>query len=41
MIHGVLHLLGYGDKTAEQQAQMREKEDFYIAAKGNMKRNKR
>jgi probable rRNA maturation factor len=32
MIHGVLHLLGYGDKTAEQQSQMREKEDFYIAA---------
>ncbi len=32
MIHGVLHLLGYGDKTAEQQAQMREKEDFYLRA---------
>jgi probable rRNA maturation factor len=42
MVHGVLHLLGYGDKTAEEQAQMREKEDFYIAARGKYgSRNKR
>jgi len=27
IIHGVLHLLGYGDKTEEEQKRMREKED--------------
>ena len=31
MIHGVLHLCGYGDKTPKQQRQMRAKEDFYLA----------
>jgi probable rRNA maturation factor len=31
MVHGVLHLAGYGDKTAEQEAMMRTKEDFYLA----------
>lgn len=30
MVHGVLHLAGYGDKTAEQEAMMRQKEDFYL-----------
>jgi rRNA maturation RNase YbeY len=35
MIHGVLHLLGYGDDTAAEKAQIREKEDFYIAAREN------
>ena len=28
--HGILHLLGYGDKTAEEKNQMRKKEDFYL-----------
>lgn len=31
MIHGVLHLLGYDDHSDEQRAQMREKENFYLA----------
>ena len=31
MVHGVLHLAGYGDKTAEQAAIMRAKEDLYLA----------
>lgn len=30
MVHGVLHLGGYGDKTPEETAIMREKEDFYL-----------
>jgi len=30
IIHGVLHLIGYKDKTPEEKAQMREKEDFYL-----------
>lgn len=28
--HGVLHLAGYGDKTAEEQITMRAKEDLYL-----------
>ncbi len=31
MIHGVLHLLGYNDKTEAEQSQMRAKEDFYLS----------
>ncbi len=31
MAHGVLHLLGYGDKTPNQKANMRMKEDLYLA----------
>ena len=30
VIHGVLHLLGYKDKTAAQKARMREKENYYL-----------
>ena len=30
MIHGILHLCGYKDKTTEDQMVMREKEDFYL-----------
>lgn len=30
MVHGLLHLLGYGDKTEEEEKEMREKEDFYL-----------
>ena len=31
MIHGCLHLCGYGDKNRSQSALMRKKEDFYLA----------
>jgi len=30
IIHGVLHLCGYQDKSPKQAKQMREKEDFYL-----------
>jgi rRNA maturation RNase YbeY len=30
MIHGVLHLLGYDDKTELERQVMRAKEDFYL-----------
>lgn len=31
MVHGVLHLCGYGDGTKNEQRTMRAKEDFYLA----------
>jgi len=30
MIHGILHLISYNDSTADEIAQMRAKEDFYL-----------
>ncbi len=30
MLHGMLHLLGYNDKSKEEQQLMREKEEFYL-----------
>jgi len=30
IIHGVLHLIGYNDKTDEEQKEMTEKENFYL-----------
>jgi probable rRNA maturation factor len=30
LIHGVLHLVGYRDKKADQKAEMRKKEDYYL-----------
>ena len=30
MIHGILHLLGYSDKTETDKEQMRRKEDSYL-----------
>lgn len=30
MVHGVLHLAGYSDKEPENEAIMRQKEDFYL-----------
>ena len=30
MIHGVLHLIGYNDKNANEVKQMRRKEDVYL-----------
>ncbi|MFY0600951.1 MAG: rRNA maturation RNase YbeY [Cyclobacteriaceae bacterium] len=35
MIHGVLHLLGYKDKTDDDQKLMRQKEDTYISLRSN------
>lgn len=31
IIHGILHLCGYKDKSDAEVAQMRQKEDFYLA----------
>lgn len=31
IIHGVLHLCGYQDKTEDQAQLMRQKEDFYLS----------
>lgn len=31
MAHGVLHLLGYGDKTPEEEKIMRETENYYLS----------
>ncbi|MCC7464914.1 MAG: rRNA maturation RNase YbeY [Saprospiraceae bacterium] len=30
LVHGVLHLCGYLDKSDEEEKRMREKEDFYL-----------
>ena len=31
MVHGVLHLLGYDDKSDKLKEQMRSKEDYYLS----------
>lgn len=31
LIHGVLHLIGYADKSKEQAIIMRQKEDYYLS----------
>lgn len=31
IIHGAMHLCGYKDKSDEEAAQMRQKEDYYLA----------
>ena len=33
MIHGVLHLCGYKDKTAKQKKEIRKKENYYLCLK--------
>ena len=33
IIHGALHLLGYGDKKPADKKRMSEKEDFYLATR--------
>ncbi len=30
LVHGILHLCGYGDKTEKEQKEMRNKENYYI-----------
>ena len=37
IIHGVLHLLGYGDKTPEEKEIMTTKEDLYLKKRENIK----
>ena len=34
VIHGTLHLVGYGDATPEEKAEMRRQEEFYLARVG-------
>ncbi|MFC2188597.1 rRNA maturation RNase YbeY [Peijinzhouia sedimentorum] len=31
LVHGVLHLMGHGDKTEEEQQRMRKSEDYYLS----------
>jgi rRNA maturation RNase YbeY len=31
IFHGVLHLIGYNDKTSDEKQKMREKEDLYLS----------
>ena len=31
ILHGALHLCGYGDKTKAEKFEMREKEEFYLS----------
>lgn len=31
IIHGVLHIIGYKDKSSEEESLMRSKEDFYLS----------
>ena len=31
MIHGLLHLIGYADKSNEEKSQMTAKEDYYLS----------
>ena len=33
MVHGLLHLLGYNDKTKQQAKEMKKKENFYLSIK--------
>lgn len=40
MIHGVLHLCGYGDKTESEKKQMRSKEDHYLSVLLSMQGSK-
>ena len=30
MVHGLLHLLGYNDKTEKEEQEMQKKEDYYL-----------
>lgn len=31
MVHGILHLIGYKDKSSKEKIIMREKEDYYLS----------
>lgn len=32
VLHGVLHIIGYNDKTSEEKELMRERENFYLSS---------
>ena len=34
IIHGILHLVGYGDKTKKEEKEIRKKEDYYLTLIG-------
>ena len=36
IVHGILHLAGYDDHSAEEQARMREKENEYLCLRSTM-----
>lgn len=36
MVHGILHLAGYKDKTRKEKKQMREREDVYLRLLGKV-----
>jgi len=36
MAHGVLHLVGYKDKTSDEKKLMKSKEDYYLASYPNL-----
>lgn len=36
MIHGILHLLGFSDKTPKEKALMREKEDACLSLRSEL-----
>lgn len=35
IIHGILHLCGYGDKTDEEKSKMREKENIHLSRRSD------
>ena len=35
LIHGVLHLIGYSDKSVREKSRMRKKEDAYLSLRRN------
>ena len=37
MVHGLLHLMGYDDHTDDQKKEMREKEDYYLEMRRQLK----
>ena len=36
LIHGVLHLIGYSDKSAPEKSRMRKKEDAYLSLRKSL-----
>ena len=40
MVHGLLHLMGYEDKTPSQKDKMRKKEDSYLIKLNTLRRGK-